>query len=499
MVYSFGVQGFEGAIIQVETDLRRGIPGIEIVGLASDSVRESRERIRIAFRSCGIAFPQERILINLSPGDVRKTGVGFDLPIALSLLQATGKCPVPLQPLLALGELQLSGEVRPVKGVFAAVARGMEEGINLFVVPQGNLKEAQAVPGAQVYAVGHLSQALSLEPGVTPLAKIAEESPSSADKNTRGLPLEILRGAPELHLALQVAAAGGHHLLLAGPPGGGKTLSSRVMEGLLPPLDFTEALRVTHIWSLAGKVDPRDGLVQRRPLRSPHHSSSAEGLLGGGRGLLPGEVSLAHGGVLFLDEAPEFSPHVLQSLREPLEEGAISLARAGMTTRYPAAFQLMLAANRCPCGALGAQGGFCCCSPQEVQGYWKRMGGALLDRVDLRIMVTPPTSEELLGPPQVKSREVIERVSQAALRQRERQGKSNCRLGPQELENIHLTTPVRQELNHGSRNRGLSARGFHSALRVALTLMDLEGTQSLAPHHVTQALELRREIEDFQG
>ncbi len=445
-IVSFASFGYEGEIIKVEADLRRGLPVIDIVGLPGSAVKEARERMRAAITNSNLPFPQERILINLSPADQRKEGSGFDLPIALAVLQAD--CPL-TTPVMVLGELELSGRVRPVRGVLGAMLSGAAAGIEYFIVPKDNEAEARIQEGVQIFSAETLQEArehlyeiesalraaqssshaetgnssgcltarnvpaAGFTAGSFPAAEATAQKdmrsiqalsrftpawsePTAADMvamtGTGGF-FEEVYGQPELVRALHIAAAGGHSLLAYGPPGCGKTLSMQRFAGLLPDLDPKTAEEVTHIYSIAGLLPHHSGhdvRIKRPPFRMPHPNASLEGMIGGAGKCMPGEISLAHGGTLFLDEAVQFKQTVLQTLRAPLETGTVTLSRAGRATTFPARFQLLMALNSCPCGNLGADGKICTCMPAVVEQYWKKLTAPLIDRIDLRIPVFPP-------------------------------------------------------------------------------------------------------------
>lgn len=488
-VFGYAPWGFEGDLVRVEVDLRRQIPGMEIVGLPGGAVREARDRIRIALRRAGFEFPQSRILVNLAPADLPKSGSGYDLPMALALLAASGQWTPPFSSVVAMGELALDGGLRRVPGILAGAQRCLQAGMDAFAVAGEAAAEASCVEGLALAAEADLASlvvALGTRPPVSP-----RPSPSP----TPSVGFGELRGQEDVVRALEVGAAGGHSLLLYGPPGAGKTLAARSLEALLPPLTPTEALETTRLWSLAG-VLPRDqGLLFRRPFRTPHHHATAEGLLGGGRNLGPGEVSLAHHGTLFLDEAPEFSSRVLQSLREPLEQGTVSVVRAGRSAWFPSRFQLVMTANACPCGQTGREKGVCFCSPLEVRRYWDRIGTALLDRVDLRVFVTPESPERLLGPgPSLGT--LAQRIAGARSIQelRNPEGKkTNAVLGPTDLEKVcGLGRAALVYLAETGRRLDWSSRALHSLLRVGRTLADLEGSVAVSRDHLAAATALRK-------
>jgi magnesium chelatase family protein len=416
--------GFEGSLVHVEVDIRRGIPGVDLVGLAAGAVKEARERVRAAIRNSGFEFPLDRVLINLAPADLPKEGAAYDLPMALALLGASGAVPDPGRSFLALGELRLDGTVRPVRGVLPAVSAALGAGVDCFLVPADNAEEARALRRGAVYPIARLEDASSLlylaRDGLE--APEADAQPASYEQGASSptaaeCDLAELKGQPRLRRALEIAAAGGHNLFLFGPPGSGKTMAARRFPSLLPDLAEEEAVQVAALHSLSGTLKAGLGLQLRPPFRAPHHSASLEGVIGGGRRPRPGEISLAHKGVLFLDEAAEFRSDVLQSLREPIEEGWVTLVRAQSVVRFPAEFQLVMAANPCPCGNLGRKGRACLCSIQELQRYRRKLGGPLLDRIDLRVPVEPAPPEVVLGQPGESSSAVRRRVESAMDRQ----------------------------------------------------------------------------------
>lgn len=509
-IHCFVPRGYQGHLVTVEVDIRRGIPGTEIVGLPGGAVREARERVRTAIRNCGLLYPQDRIIINLVPAGVPKTGASFDLAIALAILQASGQLrqedadahSPPAAGILALGELQLNGEIRPVSGVLAAVVAARHEGIRRVVVPSANSGEASITPGLQVQAVRALPDALrpfseapSGAPRSHPPTEAAPGVPLHGGGEASDVDFAELRGRSLVKRVAEVAAAGGHSLLLVGPPGVGKSLALSCYPGILPDLAGERAIEATRIHSIAGTLRNGAGLLRRPPVRRPHHSASREGLIGGGAMVLPGEVSLAHGGVLCLDEVLEFPPRVLQSLRQPLQDGSVTIARAGEQYWFPAEFQLVLATNPCPCGYRNSEVARCLCSEMETARYWKRLGGALLDRIELRLEITGKNGDLLSAGKTEGSAPMRERVAAARTRQRERydgEG-TNASVAYSTLRS-RADLPERAEalLRAGAQHLRLSNRGVTQALRVAHTIADLDAKEVPDELCVSEALQYRR-------
>ncbi|CAG0974828.1 Competence protein ComM [Burkholderiales bacterium] len=493
VVRSRALAGLSAPPVSVEVHLAGGLPGVNLVGLPETEVREARDRVRAALQNANFAFPARKVTVNLAPADLPKESGRFDLPIALGILAASGQVPAaPLDRHEFAGELALTGELRAVRGALAMVLSARHDG-RAFVLPLASAAEAALVPDAAVLPARSLLEVCAHLTGDTPLARLAAVPACDAPANMPDL--AEVRGQHQAKRALEIAAAGGHSLLLCGPPGAGKSMLARRLPSLLAPLDEDEALEVAAIASLAGRFDP--ARWRERPFRAPHHTASAVAIVGGGSHPRPGEISLAHRGVLFLDELPEWERRVLEVLREPMESGVVQISRAARQSTFPAQFQLVAAMNPCPCGWLGHESGRCRCAHDRVAAYRGRISGPLVDRIDLAIDVPalPPGEIAFAAgePGGETSSRVRGRVAAARSRQLERQRACNARLSVAELQRHCTPTPDAQLLATRAMARfGLSARAYHRILKVARTIADLAGDDTIASVHVAEAIGYRR-------
>lgn len=504
------ILGIDGYKINVEVDTAASLPATIIVGLPDAAVSEAKERVKAAIKNCGHSFPAKKVIINLAPADIKKEGSGFDLPMAIGILACEGIIDTEKTKDFAfLGELSLDGSLRAVNGVLPVTMELQKQGIKKIVVPKENSVEAALVDGIEVYPAEFLGDVINMF--------LTDEAPTS-DNISKLSPFKInikdfleqnstkdfifdfkdVKGQQKAKRALELAAAGGHNVLMSGSPGSGKTLLAKCFAGILPPLELSEALELTQIYSISGLLDRDEPLMSQRPFRSPHHSASPAGIIGGGSNPKPGEITLAHNGVLFLDEVVEFPRQVLEVLRQPLEDGKVTISRAQMSVKYPADFMLLAAMNPCPCGFLGDTEKRCVCSPVQAQRYWARLSGPLLDRIDIQIEVPRLTQNELLNKSESaeNSKSIRERVIKARQIQIKRFEKDkitcNSQMTPKLVKKYCKLTPDCEEMLRNAIARfNLSGRAFDRLLKLSRTIADIEQSDEIKINHLAEALQYR--------
>lgn len=498
-VASYALSGLEGFDVAVEVDVNAGLPAYEVVGLADTAVKESRERVRAAIKNSLLDYPIKKITVNLAPADSKKEGSLYDLPIAVGILAATEQLPAHShKPYVIVGELSLDGGIRHVKGLMPILLSAMQNGHTRFIVPEANAKEAAYVSGIQAYAFSSLKEVadfLSGEKEACPVP-VCTFSAQQAE-NKYNVDFSEVKGQEFARRAMEIAVAGGHNILMIGPPGAGKTLMAKCVPTIMPDMTFDEAVEVTKIHSVAGILDAGKGIVTARPFRTPHHTVTVPALMGGGAKAKPGEVSLAHNGVLFLDEMPEYQRQTLESLRQPLEDGVVTVSRAKQSLDYPAKFMLIASMNPCPCGNFGSKTRQCRCTAAEIRRYVSRLSGPLLDRIDLQVEVDGISYEELrFSPPSEDSATIKARVEKARAVQRERYKGSgvhtNAQMTNAQMKKYCALSPECERILEAAfKKLNMTARASGRVLKVARTIADLEGCEEIKVSHITEAVQYR--------
>ena len=493
-VKTLGVTGIRGSVVTAECYISNGLPGFDIVGLPDAAVKEARDRVRAAAKSSGLSFPVSRITVNLAPASLKKAGTHYDLPILLSILAAAGAVRRPRSTSAFLGEVSLDGGIRPVSGVLPMALAARKEGIQYLFVPEENAAEATLARGPAVIPVRTVAELAKGLNGEITLKEAPRWEPERAD--SIGLDFKDVLGQENVKRALEVAAAGSHNVLLIGPPGSGKSMLSKRLPSILPDMTWEESLEVSQIYSVMGMLDKDQPLITRRPFRSPHHTVSNAGLAGGGTNPRPGEISLAHKGVLFLDEMPEFRKDTLDMMRQPLEDGQVTISRISGAVTYPAEFMMVCAMNPCKCGWYGDPSGRCRCSEQSVESYRSRISGPMLDRIDIVVEVPSVHFEDLRSRAEAEpSAEVRKRVNAARAIQNRRFGDGgmcNARMGPGEMRKYCVLSEESASLMRDAfETMGLTARSYDRILKVARTVADMEGSEQIEPQHIAEAIQYR--------